>query len=93
MEKSAGDSSTIARDNRFPPGIPYIVGNEGAERFSYYGMRQILYIYLTALFIGFVRRKQRRSGSAFSGKNSSNAVDPSLHGRGLPFPDDRCHLG
>lgn len=34
--------------------MPYIVGNEGAERFSYYGMRQILYIYLTALFIGFV---------------------------------------
>ena len=41
------------RDDRFPPGIPYIVGNEGAERFSFYGMRQILYIYLTSLFIGF----------------------------------------
>jgi hypothetical protein len=24
------------RDDRFPPGIPYIVGNEGAERFSFY---------------------------------------------------------
>ncbi|MFA5057276.1 MAG: MFS transporter [Opitutaceae bacterium] len=42
-----------ARDNRFPSGIPYIVGNEGAERFSFYGMRQILYIYLTSLFVGF----------------------------------------
>ncbi len=41
------------RDDRFPPGIPYIVGNEGAERFSYYGMRQILYVYLTSLFIGY----------------------------------------
>jgi POT family proton-dependent oligopeptide transporter len=41
------------RDDRFPPGIPYIVGNEGAERFSFYGMRQILYIYLTSLFISF----------------------------------------
>jgi POT family proton-dependent oligopeptide transporter len=41
------------RDDRFPSGIPYIVGNEGAERFSFYGMRQILYIYLTSLFIGF----------------------------------------
>ena len=54
MEKSAGESTTMTRDNRFPAGIPFIVGNEGAERFSYYGMRQILYIYLTALFIGFV---------------------------------------
>ena len=43
----------VGRDDRFPPGIPYIVGNEGAERFSFYGMRQILYIYLTSLFIGF----------------------------------------
>ncbi|MDD2763362.1 MAG: MFS transporter [Opitutaceae bacterium] len=42
-----------ARDDRFPAGVPYIVGNEGAERFSFYGMRQILYIYLTSLFISF----------------------------------------
>jgi len=42
------------RDDRFPPGIPYIVGNEGAERFSFYGMSQILYVYLAGLFSGFV---------------------------------------
>jgi POT family proton-dependent oligopeptide transporter len=30
-----------------PPGIPYIVGNEAAERFSFYGMRAILYVFLT----------------------------------------------
>lgn len=30
-----------------PPGIPYIVGNEAAERFSYYGMKAILVIYMT----------------------------------------------
>src|SRR5687767_4136845 len=30
-----------------PPGIPYIIGNEGAERFSYYGMRAILVIFMT----------------------------------------------
>ena len=23
-----------------PPGVPYIIGNEAAERFSYYGMRR-----------------------------------------------------
>jgi proton-dependent oligopeptide transporter, POT family len=30
-----------------PPGVPYIVGNEAAERFSYYGMRSILVIFMT----------------------------------------------
>jgi POT family proton-dependent oligopeptide transporter len=30
----------------WPPGVPYIVGNEGCERFSYYGMKSILYVYM-----------------------------------------------
>lgn len=30
-----------------PPGIPFIVANEAAERFSYYGMRAILVIFMT----------------------------------------------
>jgi POT family proton-dependent oligopeptide transporter len=30
-----------------PPGIPYIVANETAERFSFYGMRGILVIFMT----------------------------------------------
>ena len=30
-----------------PSGIPYIVANEAAERFSYYGMRAILVIFMT----------------------------------------------
>jgi len=34
------DRST--QDDKMPPGVPYIVGNEAAERFSYYGMNSIL---------------------------------------------------
>jgi POT family proton-dependent oligopeptide transporter len=30
-----------------PPGIPYIIGNEAAERFSYYGMRAILVVFMS----------------------------------------------
>ncbi|HEX9592391.1 MAG TPA: POT family MFS transporter [bacterium] len=30
-----------------PGGIPYIVGNEAAERFSFYGMRAILVVFMT----------------------------------------------
>jgi POT family proton-dependent oligopeptide transporter len=30
-----------------PPGVPYIVGNEAAERFSYYGLNSIIVIFMT----------------------------------------------
>ena len=33
--------------NGMPNGIPYIIGNELAERFSYYGMKTILVIFMT----------------------------------------------
>lgn len=33
--------------DKIPPGIPYIVANEAAERFSYYGMRAILVVFMT----------------------------------------------
>ena len=33
--------------NRMPPGIPYIVGNEAAERFCYYGINGILVVFMT----------------------------------------------
>ena len=52
--RAATAPGSPARDNRFPPGIPFIVGNEGAERFSFYGMRQILYIFLVGMFTSFV---------------------------------------
>lgn len=32
---------------KYPKGIPYIIGNELAERFSYYGMRAILVVFMT----------------------------------------------
>jgi len=32
--------------DKMPPGIPYIIGNEAAERFSYYGMRTILTVFM-----------------------------------------------
>jgi proton-dependent oligopeptide transporter, POT family len=33
--------------DKMPPGVPYIVGNEAAERFSYYGMNSILVPFMT----------------------------------------------
>lgn len=35
-----------------PSGIPFIVGNEAAERFSFYGMRTILVVFMTQYLLG-----------------------------------------
>jgi proton-dependent oligopeptide transporter, POT family len=35
------------KTDKMAPGVPYIVGNEAAERFSYYGMNSILVIFMT----------------------------------------------
>jgi POT family proton-dependent oligopeptide transporter len=34
-----------------PGGIPYIIGNEAAERFSFYGMRAILVVFMTQYLV------------------------------------------
>ncbi|HTQ41351.1 MAG TPA: MFS transporter [Polyangiaceae bacterium] len=45
--QTAAAVATEARDDRMPAGIPYIVANEFAERFCYYGINAILTIYMT----------------------------------------------
>lgn len=47
-----GAASTTAKPV-WPKGIPYIVGNEAAERFSFYGMRSILFVYISTLLVQF----------------------------------------
>lgn len=42
-EEAAGREAVA---DRFPPQIKYIVGNEACERYSYYGMRSILTIFM-----------------------------------------------
>jgi len=37
----------MTKINKYPSGIPYIIGNEAAERFSYYGMKAILIVFMT----------------------------------------------
>jgi len=36
-----------AATTAMPSGVPYIVGNEAAERFSFYGMKSILVVFMT----------------------------------------------
>jgi POT family proton-dependent oligopeptide transporter len=39
------------KSNNMPNGIPYIIGNELAERFSFYGMKCILIIFMTQYLV------------------------------------------
>jgi POT family proton-dependent oligopeptide transporter len=43
----SGYSTAPLKTDKMPPGIFYIVGNEAAERFSFYGMNSILVIFMT----------------------------------------------
>ena len=67
MSTTAGDRPRGASPEttpRCPAGIPFIVGNEGAERFSYYGMRAILYVYLGTLFAHVMTEQAVAGGQA-----------------------------
>jgi POT family proton-dependent oligopeptide transporter len=44
--------TTPQATDRMPSGVPYIIGNEAAERFSYYGMAAILTVFLTQHLLG-----------------------------------------
>jgi proton-dependent oligopeptide transporter, POT family len=40
-------TAPVERDDRMPRGIPFIIANEFAERFCYYGINAILSVYMT----------------------------------------------
>ena len=48
---SAEYRTTPVETQKTPPGILYIVGNEAAERFSYYGMNSILVVFMTGYLL------------------------------------------
>jgi POT family proton-dependent oligopeptide transporter len=44
---------------RIPPQIRYIIGNEGCERFSFYGMRNILTVFLVSSLLTYLPEGER----------------------------------
>ncbi len=50
METVPIPSESQRQTAKYPKSIPYIIGNEAAERFSFYGMRAILATFLVAQF-------------------------------------------
>jgi POT family proton-dependent oligopeptide transporter len=52
LERSSGYRTAPIQTSDLPPGIGYIVGNEAAERFSFYGMKAILAVFMTQHLMG-----------------------------------------
>ncbi len=50
---------TTATSGRMPRQIPYIIANEGCERFSFYGMRNILTPFLISTLLLFLPESER----------------------------------
>ncbi|QXV64746.1 MFS transporter [Mucilaginibacter sp. 21P] len=50
QENQATALKTEKPKSRFPKSVPYIIGNEAAERFSFYGMRSVLTLFLVNQF-------------------------------------------
>jgi len=50
MSSLSNESQVVIKSDKYPAAIPYIIGNEAAERFSFYGMRSILSVFLVAQF-------------------------------------------
>jgi len=65
-----------SQSNKFPPQIKYIVGNEACERFSYYGMRSILVIFM----INYLLMKEPKAKGVFHLFVSANYFLPLLGG-------------
>ncbi|HYP17155.1 MAG TPA: oligopeptide:H+ symporter [Opitutus sp.] len=61
--KTANAGAPAADAARIPRQIPYIIGNEGCERFSYYGMRNILTVFLVSSLLTHLPEAER-SGAA-----------------------------
>lgn len=62
---SPSDAASAAKVNErpadvpIPRQIPYIIGNEGCERFSFYGMRNILTVFLVSSLLAYLPQGER----------------------------------
>jgi POT family proton-dependent oligopeptide transporter len=50
MSENVPALGVVPKKSKYPRAVPFIIGNEAAERFSFYGMRSILVTFLVAQF-------------------------------------------
>ena len=58
-------AATASRDPKapIPKQIRFIIGNEGCERFSFYGMRNILTVFLVSSLLLYLPEAERARGA------------------------------
>jgi POT family proton-dependent oligopeptide transporter len=61
VSSNASSVDTTAGNGPLPRQIPYIIANEGCERFSFYGMRNILTPFLLSTLLLFIPAEHRTS--------------------------------
>ncbi len=59
VSTSAGAPATPDPKAPIPRQIPFIIGNEGCERFSFYGMRNILTVFLVTSLLSYLPENER----------------------------------
>ena len=60
------------KSNKMPSAIPYIIGNEAAERFNYYGLRAILTTFMVGQF--FAAKYQGMEGATQKAAAAANGA-------------------
>ena len=56
-------STAVDSQAPIPKQIRYIIGNEGCERFSFYGMRNILTVFLVSSLLLYLPEAERARGA------------------------------
>ena len=73
--------TTPDNQSTMPSGIPYIVGNEAAERFSFYGMKSILMVFLSMHI--FAEMEFENTGELMNGEQANNLATQWIHTFGM----------
>ena len=66
------ETAEIQKSNKMPSAIPFIVGNEAAERFNYYGLRAILTTFMVGQF--FIQKYAGVEGATQKATAAANAA-------------------
>ncbi len=78
--------SKPAAATSFPPGVKYIIGNEAAERFSFYGMKAILYAHMVSLYVGFQDKEGLDKAVLAAAESKATAITHLFNAGVYAFP-------
>ena len=86
-------STTPVQTTGLPPGIPFIIGNEAAERFCYYGLSAILVVFMTDYLRGSNGALSVMTGVSDPASQTETAFALQLDGAPILFFDLTLSVG